>query len=81
MTTLEDRWRADGPSAGLRPASKALTPVAMALSLSINYDEPEPWERHGVAVEEGGDAIAEWKRWFKRYLRARKKRRREGGLT
>jgi len=53
----------------------------MALSLSINYDEPEPWERYGVAVEEGGDAIAEWKRWFKRYLRARKKRRRERGLT
>ena len=76
--TLEDRWKADGPNAGLQPASKPLTPVAMALSLSINYEESEPWDRYMALDLEDEDALAEWERWFERYLRARRKRRRDG---
>ncbi len=52
-------------------ASSLLPPVADALSLAINHDEPEPWDRYAALDTTDVDQIAEWERWFEEYLRER----------
>ena len=71
--TLEERWAEDDKfgDAGLKPASERLSPVAEAISLAVNHDEREAWDRYLEVDLDDDDDVAAWHRWFERYRRER----------
>lgn len=80
--SITDRWAADDEAGdgGLQPAGKPLPPIAAAISLAINEDEPEPWDRYMALDLDDDEAVAAWERWFVRWRRARNRALREQGL-
>lgn len=68
---MHDRWAEDDEhgDGGLAPADEPLPLMTEALGLAFNNDIEEPWRRYVRTHAEGGDAIARWEAWFRRFLR------------